>query len=58
MPLTPEQQQLRYTRQRIIGALEAEPYGYTSVEAARRSEGQRLVTEAAQAVIDVLNRAP
>ncbi|WP_459953058.1 hypothetical protein, partial [Mycobacterium avium] len=35
MPLTPEQQRMRYTRQRIIGALEAEPYGYASLSAVR-----------------------
>ncbi|MCP2628109.1 hypothetical protein NLB33_35250 [Mycolicibacterium smegmatis] len=44
MPLTPEQQELRYTKQRIIKALESEPYGYTTIAAVRRQAGRHADT--------------
>lgn len=40
MPLTPEQQRMRYTRQRILKALNDEPFGYASEQSVRGYAGK------------------
>ena len=54
MPLTREQYELRYTRQRIIKALTDEPYGYTSIAAVRRYTVKHPQERFEQALADLI----